>query len=311
MKRHKHCSPLIFGIAVFLFAATPAVKAAAEAPKTVSIKALSLGIVSDVSLDQITAHFQDLARYVARKLSSTSDIEGRVVVAPRALQLAKLLEEKKVDFYMESPYPTYLINRQGAAVLLLRRWKGGLAEYRSILFTKRDSGTARLEDFRGKIIAFEDPGSTSGYFLPKVLLLRKGFKLSEKPSLQAKVAPKEVGYIFAHTDGNIVNMVLSNQVAAGAISNDDYATLDEKKRADITVLAETETFPRHLVSIRKDFPPALTERLKETLLAMDQNEEGRRILQKTDNTTKFDLLPGGEEAVRRKLIELFRPRPKR
>ncbi|TMA12072.1 MAG: phosphate/phosphite/phosphonate ABC transporter substrate-binding protein, partial [Deltaproteobacteria bacterium] len=184
-------------------------------------------------------------------------------------------------------------------------------EYRSILFTKRDSGTARLEDFRGKIIAFEDPGSTSGYFLPKVLLLRKGFKLSEKPSLQAKVAPKEVGYIFVHTDGNIVNMVLSNQVAAGAISNDDYATLDEKKRADITVLAETETFPRHLVSIRKDFPPALTERLKETLLAMDQNEEGRRILQKTDNTTKFDLLPGGEEAVRRKLIELFRPRPKR
>src|SRR3989442_4489907 len=155
MKRHKHCSPLIFGIAGFLFAATPAVKAAAEAPKTVSIKALSLGIVSDVSLDQITAHFQDLARYVARKLSSTSDIEGRVVLAPTALQLAKLLEEKKVDFYMESPYPTYVINKQGAAVLILRRWKSGMAEYRSLIFTKSDSKTNRLEDLRGKIIAFE------------------------------------------------------------------------------------------------------------------------------------------------------------
>jgi phosphonate transport system substrate-binding protein len=311
MKRERRPILLIFAVAALFFAVTLGANSAGQTAETLRVKTISLGLVSEIHQKEIEEYFRGFIGYIARKLSSTSEIQGRVVVAPTALQLAKLLEEKKVDFYMESPYPTYLINRQGAAVLLLRRWKGGMGEYRSLLFTKRDSGTTRLEDFRGKIIAFEDPGSTSGYFLPKVLLLRKGFKLSEKPSLQAKVAPKEVGYIFAHTDGNIVNMVLSNQVAAGAISNDDYAALDEKKRADIVVLAETETFPRHLVSVRKDFPPALTEQLKETLLAMNQNEEGRGILQKTDNTTKFDYLPGGEEAVRRKLIELFRPRPKR
>ena len=32
------------------------------------------------------------------------------------------------------------------------------------------------------------------------------------------------------------------------------------------------------------------------------------ILRKADNTTKFDSLPGGEEMVRRKLVELYRQR---
>jgi phosphonate transport system substrate-binding protein len=99
-------------------------------------------------------------------------------------------------------------------------------------------------------------------------------------------------------------------VAAGAVSNDDHALLDEKGRAGMVILAETESFPRHLVSVRRDLPRALTTRLKEILLSMDQDPEGRKILQQIDNTTRFDLLPGGEPVVRRKLMELFRPRGK-
>jgi hypothetical protein len=43
----------------------------------------------------------------------------------------KLLEAKRVDLYLESPFPTYLINRSGFAHLLLRRWKSGMTEYRA------------------------------------------------------------------------------------------------------------------------------------------------------------------------------------
>jgi hypothetical protein len=39
---------------------------------------------------------------------------------------------------------------------------------------------------------------------------------------------------------------------------------------------------------------------------MDRDQEGRRILQQTDNTTKFDRLPGGEEALRKRLVALYR-----
>ena len=110
---------------------------------------------------------------------------------------------------MESPYPTYLINNvYGAGKLLLRRWKGGMAEYHALIFTKRNSETKRLEDLRGKIIAFEDPGSTSGHFLPKFFLSRRGFKLSEKTRIEPNVSPGEVGYIFVYSQDKLVDLVL-------------------------------------------------------------------------------------------------------
>jgi phosphonate transport system substrate-binding protein len=199
----------------------------------------------------------------------------------------------------------------GAAKLLLRRWKGGIGEYRSLIFTNKESGVARLEDLRGKIIAFEDTGSTSGYLLPKLFLLKKGFSVVEKPSAGAKVSDREIGYIFADTYKNIASLVVQNKVAAGAISNDDYASVDDTSKASISILGESESVPRHLVSVRKDLPEAMAKRLKEILLGMHQDEAAKKILQQTDNTTKFDLLPGGEETVRRKLVELYRPRGSR
>ncbi len=311
MKIQRHSfSAFLFGIGALLLALTPGAIAAAPAAETVKLRTISLGMVSEVPPVQIEEHFRDFVRYVARKLSSTSDIEGKVVVAPTALQLAKLLEEKKVDFYLESPYPTYVINGQGAAQLLLRRWKSGMAVYHSVLFRKKDGGATRLEDLRGKMIALEDPGSTSGYFLPKMFLLRKGLRLTEKPTPEAKVSPKEIGYVFTYSAEKIVDLVLSSKVAGGAISNDDYGRLDEKKRAVVAILAETEDLPRHLLSIRKDLPAAAANRLRGVLLSMHQDEEGRKILEKTDNTTKFDILPGGEESVRRKFVEVFRSRDK-
>ena len=303
MNTHGHLVSGAFGI-VALLAVAP-YEAAAAAPA--KVQTISLGFVSKRAPAEVEPRFRDFVDYVARKLSSSSStVEGRVVIAPSPLQLAKLLEEKKVDFYTDSPYPTYVINKQGAARLILRRWRGGMAEYRGILFAKKDGGATKLEDLRGKLVAFEDPGSTTGHFLPKVFLLRKGFRLAEKPGLEAKIGAKEIGYIFTYSTNKIVELVDSGKAAAGAFSNDDYARLGEQSKAGIAILAETETFPRNLVSVRRDLDPARLKRLIEVMLAMHQDDEGRKILEKFDNTTKFDLLPGGEETMRRKLVDLFR-----
>ena len=154
-------------------------------------------------------------------------------------------------------------------------------------------------------MVFEDPESTSGYFLPKFFLLRNGFKLSEKGRLDASVVLGEIGYIFASSQEKLVDLVLTKQAAGGAFSDDDYAKLDDKTRAEVSVLAQTERLPRHLVSIRKDMAPAMADRLRAILLAMSEDDEGRSILQKAGDTTKFDMLPEGEEGMRRRLLETF------
>lgn len=274
--------------------------------QTKTTNTLVLGVVFQGAAQPAEAHFRPLIEYVAHNFSSTRETKGIVAVAPTAGQMIKLLEEKRVDLYMESPYPTYLINRLGAARLLLRAWKGGMAEYRSLIFTSKQSGITDPKELRGKIIAFEDPGSTSGYFLPKLFLLKKGFSMSQQASPESKISVGEIGYIFANTSNEVVRLVLQKKVTAGAFSTDDYAALEDKPL--ISILAETESVPRHLVSVRKDLPETVVKRLKSILLAMDQDKEGQQILKQTDNTTRFDSLPGGEEMVRRKLVELYRPR---
>src|SRR5262245_26783323 len=283
-----------------------AANAAQQAPERAKVPTVTLGIVSATNQTLIADHFGDFVRYVGGKLNPGSVVEGKVVIASTPFQLARLIEQRKVDFYMDSPYPTYLINDvQGVAKLLLRRWKGGMAEYRSLIFTKRNGEINRLEDLRGKTFAFEDPESTSGHFLPRHFLTRKGFKFIDKSRFNPDALPTDIGYLFANSPEKVVDWVVTKKAAAGAFSDDDYARLDEKKKADITILAETERLPRHLLSVRKDFAPALTDRLEKTLLSMNEDDQGRKILKKTDDTTKFDLLPEGEAGLRRRLADIF------
>jgi phosphonate transport system substrate-binding protein len=304
--RQAHWLAVVYTIATLFFDIIVGSHAMGQTPGGAEAKTITLGIVSPVNQKEIEGHFRDFVRYVAKKLAVSPAIEGAVVVASSQSGLANLLAERKVDFYMESPYPTYLINNvYGAGKLLLRRWKGGMADYYALIFTKRNSEMRRLEDLRGKIIAFEDPGSTSGHFLPKFLLSRLGFELVEKSRIETNVSADEVGYLFAYSQEKLVALVLTKKVAAGAFSNDDYATLGKRKKSDIRILAETERLPRHLVSVRKDLDPALVNRLENILLSMHQDPEGRQILQKTDATTKFDALPGGELAMRQRLVDTF------
>lgn len=295
-----------FIVAALLFSLTAVSNASAQTRESVELKTLSLGLVSETDRKEIEEHFRDFVRYVARKLSAGSEIEGKVVVAATSFDLAKLLEQRKVDFYMESAYPTYVINSvHGAGRLLLRRWKSGLAEYYSVIFTKRGSEVKRLEDLMGKTFVFEDASSTSGYLLPKLFMQRQGLKLTEKSRLSPDSARQEVGYFFARSQEKLVDAVLTKQAAAGAFSNDDLDALEEKKKAEIVALAQTDRLPRHLLSVRSDLAPGLVSRLEKILLAADDDAEGRKILQKTDGTTKFDILPGGEAAMRRRLLDSF------
>jgi phosphonate transport system substrate-binding protein len=281
-------------------------RAFAQTAADLEAKTLTLGIVAEISQQEIADHFRDFVRYVARRISPGSIIEGRVVVTSTPAALADLLKHKKADFYMDSPYPTYIINTvHGAGKLLLRRWKRGMSEYDSLIFTSRNSETKRLADLQGRIIAFEDPASTSGYFLPKLFLSRMGFKLTEKKQTGAAVSPGDIAYVFAYSQAKLVDLVLTNQAAAGAFSNDDYSALEEKRKSDITVLAETEKLPRHLLSVRASMPPGLAKRIEQILLRMHEDAEGRPILERTSETTKFDELPGGEELMRRRLLETF------
>jgi ABC-type phosphate/phosphonate transport system substrate-binding protein len=128
----------IIAIAAFFSGVILGSNAAGQAPNRVEVKTISLGIVSEARQKEIEEHYRDFVGYLARKLSSPSGVEAKVIVASTPPDLAKLLGQQRVDFYMESAYGTYIINDvEGAGKLLLRRWQRGKPEYQSLIFHEK------------------------------------------------------------------------------------------------------------------------------------------------------------------------------
>ena len=169
-----------------------------------------------------------------------------------------------------------------------------------------DSGIKTLSDLQSKIVAFDDPHSTSGYFLPLVKLVESGLHAVETESEHANVPTDRIGYIFTGDDQNIIQWMISGKVGAGVVDIETFSEIPPESRKEIILLAKTKTVPRQIVSVRQDLEPELREKIKTILIDMDRTKGGKEVLNKFEKTAKFDDFPA-EQSIEelRKLYELI------
>jgi phosphonate transport system substrate-binding protein len=67
----------------------------------------------------------------------------------------------------------YLTDPEAVEVKLTKQNVDGTTGYYSIGFTRKDTGIASMDDAKGKVFAFADPNSTSGYLVPGAELTAK------------------------------------------------------------------------------------------------------------------------------------------
>ncbi len=270
--------------------------------RAASMPPLVIGSVSDKPGNEIKK-FQPLADYLARHLAEFGVDKGVVKVARGTSEMAHLLGSGQVDVYIDSPFPIIVVGRLADSRILLRRWKKGRAEYHSVVFVRNDSPIQTVNDLLGKLIAFEEPYSTTGYFLPKTSLLLAGLRLRDQSVTSEPVKRDETGYTFSLDDENTVMWVLRGKVSAGATDDASFAKLPPSRRDDLRVMHRTMVVPRHLVSVRKGLDERLVKRMKEVLMAMEHSEEGKQVLQKFEMTTRFDEPPDGLEKALAPLVK--------
>jgi phosphonate transport system substrate-binding protein len=258
--------------------------------RTAQARELVIGSINANPSDEMK-DWLPFARYLAKHLEKDGITGGKVVVARDSKEMASFLKSGKVDLYIDSPLIATDVASASGSKLLLRRWKKGSSEYTSVVFARQDAGLRSLADLKGKVVAFEKESSSTGYLLPWLELQHAG--LTVVPMGAGELAPPagQVGYRFSGADRNTVAWVLFRRAAAGATSRNDFDKIDEDRRVQLTVIAETAPIPRHVVSYRGDLPPALVARIKDVLLAMDKADDGREVLSKFERTTKFDEIP--------------------
>ncbi|MDO8664554.1 MAG: phosphate/phosphite/phosphonate ABC transporter substrate-binding protein [Candidatus Liptonbacteria bacterium] len=243
--------------------------------------------------------YNPFIKYVASKLTSYGVKDGNFVAVQNPYEASVLMRQGKLDIYVDSPFPAYVVAKLAGSEPLVNRWKREQELYHSNIFVKKDSKIKTLDDLKGKMMVFQKPDSTSAYFLPKAELIKRGYTFTKKTGPGDKVLPNEIGYYFASGDVESFHDVFTGKAAASAQNDADFKTIASTTASQYRFIFSTVDVFRHVIVIRANLDPKLKNAIKQILLDMDKTPEGLKILSDFKKTTKFsEFLPNAETAFK-------------
>lgn len=218
---------------------------------------------------------QEAGDAFARTLTQLSGVPIKAYVASDYAGVVEALRSRRVDLAFVHPVGYVLANREAGCQILVRDvWQGRVA-YTARFFVRKASGIERLEDLRGKTIAFVDPASSSGYIYPMVLLVRRGLVRDRDPKTFFKDA------LFAGTHEAALHSVVHGRVDAAASFDKapDLHLRDPALIAQLTWVAETPEIPEAGICARPGLPPEPLARVRRALLAIKPPEHAGLLKQ--------------------------------
>ena len=247
---------------------------------------------------------QPIADYIASKLGKYGITKGQVKIAKDADEMTQWLKDGQVDLYFDSVYPAALISDASGAKPFIRRWKGGVEQYHTVIFAAKSSGITQVDQLNGHVIGFDNEYSTSGYVLPLAYLTEAGLTLVQKQSVGDTVGADEVGYTFSQADQNTIQWVDSGKLAAAATDNVTYSKLPDDVKSQLVIVAETEALPRQVGVVRPGIPDDLKNALVQVLINAGQDPDAAAALKSFQGTTKFDEFPQGIDQALTRIHQL-------
>lgn len=238
-------------------------------------------------------YLKPMAQYVADQMTDLGIDKIKIRLAKSKEHLADLLVQGEVDWVTETPVAAAYLHDVAGAEILLRKWKKGVAEYHTVFFGLSGKGIGNLQDLKGKVIALEDPASTSAFYAPANEIVEQGMKLVRLNSARDKPPADSVGFVFSREEINIATLVHKGVVDAGAFSSDDWIKEDHlpaKYREDFEIFHRTPNMVRALEIVRHDLQPEIRQRLTEILLDSNDNPAASHVLRAYQRTRKFDRI---------------------
>jgi phosphonate transport system substrate-binding protein len=280
-------------LATAWFSAAPAWSAPATNTDPAPIR---LG-VTPVFLDNQVALLNRWRNYLERQTGRQVTISQRQTYK----EIVDLLNEQQLDAAWICGFP-YVVNRARMELLATPVYAGAPL-YRSYLIVAADDREVHgYQDLRGKVFAYSDPDSNSGYLVPQVELDRLGYRDDTYFNR----------HFFTWSHRNVVQAIARGLADAGAVDGYVWESLRkfEPELAEKTRIAYRSAeygFPPIVASI--DTPEAIKTSLRQALISMPDTPAGRSLLEELNLDgfmhTGFDLYQGILDNLRK--IEAHAP----
>ncbi len=217
---------------------------------------------------------QDNLRFLDQWSQYLSDKIGhRVEFARRKSyrEVMDLLDSGRIDFAWICGYP-FIKKRDPEFIQLLSvPVYAGRPLYHSFIIVHKDSPDRVIEDLEGKVFAFSDPESNSGYLFPQFLLASQG-KTLERHFRQT---------FFTYSHAETIEAVAEQVANGGAVDSYIWEYLKEKRPAlvkNTRVIKKSPAFGFPPVVARIGADPKLVQKMRNILLGMSRDLEGKKFL---------------------------------
>ncbi len=238
-------------------------------------------------------YLKPMVDYAASHMQDLGIEKGSVLMAKDNAQMIEFLKSGKVDWVTETAYSALLYEQHHAAEILLRKWKKDASQYFTIFFARKESNINAISDLRGKVLALEDPGSTTAFFEPLMCLVGNRLAFEKLDTFKDRPSPDKVGIVFSRQEINSSLWVHKGLVAAAAFNNQDWDKSDhlyKNMKPDLKIFYRSEPIPRAFELVRTNLDPAVAQRLKAVLLKAPLDDKARRALRSYQETKQFDEL---------------------
>ncbi|WP_369795122.1 PhnD/SsuA/transferrin family substrate-binding protein [Azoarcus sp. KH32C] len=224
--------------------------------------------LTPVFLDDQMSFLTDWRRWLEVKLGHA------VVFIQRGnyREVVDLVRTGKLDFAWLCGFP-FVQHQRELKLLAVPLWRGG-PYYRSyIIVPADDTRSASITDLRGKVFAYSDPDSNSGYLYPRYLLTTR----KEDPANFFS----RTFFTWAHR--KVVEAVGVALADGGAVDGYVWETLAEV-RPELTrrtrIIERSPQLGHPPFVARADIPRELFDRFQATLLGMANDPVGEELLRR-------------------------------
>jgi len=262
--RMKHLASLIFTIAIIF--SSPVSSFAAEQQKEILI-----GLIPEMNVFRQQERFRPLMAYLARKTGVKVNI---TILSRYGNVIEKFASERMDGAFFGSFTGALAIEKLGVEPIARPVNLDGGSTYQGYIFVRRDSGIKDVKDMRGKKMAFVEKATTAGFVFPVAYLKQNGVPDFKKYFSE---------YYFAGSHDASIHAVLDRKADIGAAKHSIYDRLrkaEPRVDKELVILAQSSKVPSNGLCVRKGLDKNIIGKLKEALLNIDKDPEGKAVLEK-------------------------------
>lgn len=250
------------------------------AAESVGMRPLRIGL-TPVFLDDQDAFLKTWREYLERRLERGVQFYKRGSYR----EISEMLRQGRLDFAWTCGLP-YVRHRDFMRLLAMPVYNGKPLYQSYLIVPATDTTTRSLDDLRGKVFAFSDPDSNSGFLYPTYTLAGRGER--------ARTFFRKTFFTWAHR--KVVEAVASGLAQGGAVDGYVWDTLrlyHPELIARTRVVQKSPEFGHTPVVARSSVAPAESLAFQRVLIEMASDAEGRELLRRLN----LDGFTAGEERL--------------